>query len=112
MPTTRARAGTPPAARGDFARRLRALRVPRGFATARAFALALGIDENRYTRYERAEVEPDLALIRHICEVLGVTPNELLGPGALPVDGVAQADGAGPRSAGAAARKRRLRKPV
>ena len=26
----------------------------------------LGIHENRYTRYERAEVEPDLALILQI----------------------------------------------
>lgn len=68
-------------ARLDFARRLRELRVPKGFRTARSLAKALGIDENRYTRYERAEVEPDLALIRRICTVLGVTPSELLGTG-------------------------------
>lgn len=61
-----------------FARRLRELRVPRGFRTARSLARALGIDENRYTRYERAEVEPDLALLLRICEVLTVTPNDLL----------------------------------
>jgi transcriptional regulator with XRE-family HTH domain len=68
-------------ARLDFARRLRELRVPKGFRTARSLAKALGIDENRYTRYERAEVEPDLGLIRRICDVLGVTPSELLGSG-------------------------------
>lgn len=37
------------------------------------------IDENRYTRYERAEVEPDLDMIRRICATLSVTPNDLLG---------------------------------
>ena len=65
-------------ARLDFAERLRALRIPRGFRTARSFAKALGIDENRYTRYERAEVEPDLGLIRRICEILHVSPADLL----------------------------------
>ncbi|MGE0698368.1 MAG: helix-turn-helix domain-containing protein [Hyphomicrobiaceae bacterium] len=71
---------TPPA-RLDFARRLRELRVPRGFRTARSLARTLDIDENRYTRYERAEVEPDLDMIRRICEALAVTPNDLLGSG-------------------------------
>ncbi|MBS0244706.1 MAG: helix-turn-helix transcriptional regulator, partial [Proteobacteria bacterium] len=53
-----------PLARAEFARRLRELRIPRGFRTARSLARALEIDENRYTRYERAEVEPDLDMIR------------------------------------------------
>jgi transcriptional regulator with XRE-family HTH domain len=68
-----------PEARRDFSTQLRELRVPRGYRTARSFARALGIDENRYTRYERAEVEPDLDMIRRICQLLAVTPNELLG---------------------------------
>jgi transcriptional regulator with XRE-family HTH domain len=68
-----------PLARQQFAQRLRELRVPRGFRTARSLARALDIDENRYTRYERAEVEPDLTMIRRICETLGVTPDALLG---------------------------------
>jgi transcriptional regulator with XRE-family HTH domain len=61
-----------------FAGRLRAMRIPRGYKTARSFAEALGIHENRYTRYERAEVEPDLATLVLICETLNVSPNELL----------------------------------
>ena len=61
-----------------FAQRLKELRTARGFRTARSLAQALAIDENRYTRYERAEVEPDLTLLMRICETLGVTPNELL----------------------------------
>ena len=64
--------------RTRFARRLRAIRVPRGFKTARGFAEQLGIHENRYTRYERAEVEPDLGLLMRICDVLEITPNDLL----------------------------------
>src|SRR5262249_52644454 len=38
-------------------------------------------EENRYTRYERAEVEPSLTLIHKMCLTLHVTPNELLGFG-------------------------------
>jgi transcriptional regulator with XRE-family HTH domain len=68
-----------PTVRAQFAQRLRALRAQRGFERARHFAKALGIEENRYTRYERAEVEPNLTLIYEICQKLSVTPNELLG---------------------------------
>ena len=68
-----------PAVRAEFARRLRALRAQRGYERARHFAKALGIEENRYTRYERAEVEPNLTLIFEICQKLAVTPNELMG---------------------------------
>ena len=70
-----------PPARRQFARRLRELRVIRGFKTARSLAVALAIDENRYTRYERAEVEPDIGLIQRICETLGSSPNDLFGAG-------------------------------
>ncbi|MBO0766071.1 MAG: helix-turn-helix transcriptional regulator [Hyphomicrobiaceae bacterium] len=68
-----------PEVRSQFAKRLKAMRVQGGFERARYFAKALGIEENRYTRYERAEVEPSLTLIQKICEVLRVSPNELLG---------------------------------
>jgi transcriptional regulator with XRE-family HTH domain len=51
----------------------------RGYQRARHFARSLGIEENRYTRYERAEVEPSLTLIHVMCQKLNVTPNELLG---------------------------------
>lgn len=67
-----------PHIRTTFAKRLKALRIPRGFSTARSFANALEIDENRYTRYERAEVEPDLSLLVKMCSLLDVTPNDLL----------------------------------
>src|SRR5262245_49575162 len=68
-----------PEVRSQFAKRLKAMRVHGGFERARYFAKALGIEENRYTRYERAEVEPSLTLIHKMCDVLRVSPNELLG---------------------------------
>lgn len=76
-----------PQARLDFARRLRERRVLNGFRTARSLAKAMGIDENRYTRYERAEVEPDLTLIRQLAAALKTTPNDLLGLGGSPMPG-------------------------
>jgi transcriptional regulator with XRE-family HTH domain len=74
-------AAPPPKARARFASQLRRLRVQKGFTTARQFAGAIGIDENRYTRYERAEVEPSLTVLLKICETLGATPNDLLNFG-------------------------------
>jgi transcriptional regulator with XRE-family HTH domain len=68
-----------PQVRLQFAKRLKNMRIEGGFQRARYFAKSLGIEENRYTRYERAEVEPSLTLIHKICELLRVSPNELLG---------------------------------
>src|SRR6476660_7643221 len=68
-----------PEVRLQFAKRLKTMRTQRGFDRARYFARSLGIEENRYTRYERAEVEPSLTLINKMCETLRVSPNELLG---------------------------------
>jgi transcriptional regulator with XRE-family HTH domain len=68
-----------PEVRTRFAKRLKSMRIENGYQRARYFAKSLGIEENRYTRYERAEVEPSLTLIHKICEVLRVSPNELLG---------------------------------
>jgi transcriptional regulator with XRE-family HTH domain len=67
-----------PIERVHFANQLRKLRAERGYRTAKSFATALGIEENGYTRYERAEVEPCLTLIVEMCKLLKVKPNELL----------------------------------
>src|ERR1044072_3447180 len=72
-----------PEVRSQFAQRLKSRRTQRGFDRARYFAKSLGIEENRYTRYERAEAEPSLTLIHKMCEPLRVSPNELLGFAAL-----------------------------
>ena len=50
-----------------------------GYSRARSFAKALGLKENRYSRYERAETEPDLMTLHRICDTLRVRPDELLG---------------------------------
>ena len=68
-----------PSVRLQFAKRLKEMRAQSGFTRARYFAKSLGIEENRYTRYERAEVEPSLSLIHKMCEALRVSPNQLLG---------------------------------
>jgi len=65
-----------------FAAGLRLARVRAGYKTARSLAIRLGIQENRYTRFERGAAEPDFSLIAQICDVLEVTPNELFGIGA------------------------------
>src|SRR6187455_714724 len=80
-----------PNVRGQFAKRLKTMRTQRGFDRARYFARSLGIEENRYTRYERAEVEPSLTLIHKMCATLHVTPNELLGFAELNEEGAFQA---------------------
>ena len=67
-----------PPERAVFASRLRKLREAAGYGSARAFAIAADIDQTRYIRYERAEVEPTLSVLRKICETLRITPNELL----------------------------------
>jgi transcriptional regulator with XRE-family HTH domain len=68
-----------PEVRSQFAKRLKEMRIQNGFIRARYFAKSLGIEENRYTRYERAEVEPSLTLIHRMCELLRVSPNVLMG---------------------------------
>ena len=55
------------------------MRKSAGFESARAFAKRLGIDENRYKRYERAEVEPNLDLLVKISRELSVSIDTLVG---------------------------------
>ncbi|MCL4765631.1 MAG: helix-turn-helix domain-containing protein [Hyphomicrobiaceae bacterium] len=64
-----------------FAVRLKQLRVLRGFRTARSFAQALEIDENRYTRWERGEVEPSVAMLAKMADVLNLPVDILVSGG-------------------------------
>jgi transcriptional regulator with XRE-family HTH domain len=73
-----------PPVRVAVAKRLRELRGLRGFETARAFAQALGVEEDRFTRWERAETEPDFTHIIRICQVLSITTDELFSSSASP----------------------------
>ena len=64
----------------QFAKRLREARERRQYRP-REFAKMLGIDEQKYTRFERAEVEVPVGLLKLMCGVLGVSADELLGVG-------------------------------
>ena len=65
----------------SFGRRLRQMRMDRGFKTAREFAEFIAQEENTLTRWERGETEPGFEVLLRICQVLGTTPDELLlGP--------------------------------
>ena len=66
------------AERLQFAKRLREARERRQYRP-REFAKMLGIDENRYTRYERGEVEVSVGQLKVMCALLGVSADELLG---------------------------------
>lgn len=93
--------------RSEFAKRLRERRYLMGFRTARAFALELGVCENRYSRWERAQTEPSLEMIVQICRTLEVTPNDLISLSPGPVETRARASALRKRS-----RVRRIRKEV
>ena len=66
-------------ARRDFAGRLRYRRIEAGFATARDFSRVINVHENTYTRWERGETEPSIAMIRTIARALDCDTGELIG---------------------------------
>lgn len=67
---------SPPPVRKAFAKRLQTLRVRAGYKTARDFALAMGIKEGTYARWERAETEPSFSHLMLICQLLRAEPND------------------------------------
>lgn len=62
----------------DFARRLRALRLARGFSQA-ALAEAAEISQKAVQRYETAREEPRLSTLPRLAAALGVTVGQLAG---------------------------------
>lgn len=61
-----------------FGDRLRERATQLGISNAEA-ARRVGLDERRYAHYVSGRREPDLATLKSISEVLGTTPNWLLG---------------------------------
>ena len=61
-----------------FGKRLRAARKTAGFRSAERFAHHLGVEPHTYRHYERGEVQPTLTTLTRICQLLAVTPNDLL----------------------------------
>ncbi len=57
--------------RKAFAKRLQALRIARGYESARAMAQALGVNEMTYGRWERGETEPNYGTLLRICTRFG-----------------------------------------
>lgn len=60
-----------------FSKRLKSARAAAGFETAKEFAEALGVEENRYRHWERGSAQPDLAMLTRITRLLKIEPNDL-----------------------------------
>ena len=61
-----------------FSERLKAARIAGGYAHAKDFAEALGVEPPTYRYWERGQAAPDLTTLTRICRLLKVEPNDLL----------------------------------
>jgi transcriptional regulator with XRE-family HTH domain len=61
-----------------FGKRLKAARIRAGYSSAQSFAHVLGLEPPAYRKYERGAAEPNFETLTRICELLHVTPNDLL----------------------------------
>lgn len=61
-----------------FGKRLRLARERAGYTSAQRFAEVLGLEPHTYRHYERGESEPNFETFTRMCELLDVTPNDLL----------------------------------
>lgn len=64
-----------------FGARLKKARQAK-YDSAAKFAHAIGKEEHTYRHYERGESEPDFETLERICNLLEITPNDLM-PGAV-----------------------------
>ena len=61
-----------------FAKRLKVARENAGYRSAESFANVLGMESHAYRKYERGDSEPNFETFTRVCELLDITPNELL----------------------------------
>lgn len=61
-----------------FGERLKKAREAAGFKSAAGFAHAISITPHAYRKYERGKSEPNFDTLTRICEILKLTPNQLL----------------------------------
>jgi DNA-binding XRE family transcriptional regulator len=61
-----------------FSKRLQTARKAAGYETAKEFAEALGVEENRYRHWERGSAQPNLTMLTRISRLLKVEVQELL----------------------------------
>lgn len=61
-----------------FGKQLKRAREAAGYQSAQQFAHVLGKEPHAYRKYERGQSQPDLETLVRICELLNITPNDLL----------------------------------
>lgn len=61
-----------------FAERLKHYRAAAGIESAEQFAHRLRMTPHAYRKYERGQSEPNFETLTLICELLAITPNDLL----------------------------------
>lgn len=60
-----------------FGERLKAAREVK-FTSGQQFAGILGVEPHTYRKYERGDAEPNYDMLTRICQLLEITPNDLL----------------------------------
>ena len=65
-----------------FGKQLKKARQSAGYRSAQGFAGILGKEPHAYRKYERGEAQPDFETLIRMCELLKITPNDLLPAGA------------------------------
>lgn len=61
-----------------FGTRLKHARIRAGYRSGQQFAGVLAVEPHTYRKYERGAAEPNYDTLTRICELLDVTPNDLL----------------------------------
>ena len=61
-----------------FGKRLKAARLAANYKSAQQFSYALGIEPATYRYYERGKSQPNFEVLARICELLHISPNDLL----------------------------------
>ena len=61
-----------------FGKRLKEARLAANYKSAQQFAYALGIEPATYRFYERGQSQPNFEVLTRICELLSISPNDLL----------------------------------
>ena len=62
----------------EFSQRLKMARAAANYETAAEGARALGEEEATYNRWERAETEPNITIIKKICKIYRVSADFLV----------------------------------
>lgn len=73
------RARTPVQFNKEFAMRLKAARIAAGYDTQKPFAMALGIEPERYKKWESGRTPIQHEYLTQVCELTGKDPNYFYG---------------------------------